>query len=116
MNKLNTIDGETLMSRPLQPLNFVVDTWFSQGREILAGPVAGGGRCQGRTRLGNAGKAGNDSVPLLGGLPAPHPEPTVRRDGGRTNMGRLTVLRSDELIDRYADLCAAIRRLTKEVR
>ena len=31
------------------------------------------------------------------------------------NMGRLTVLRSDELIDRYADLCAAIRRLTKEV-
>ena len=31
------------------------------------------------------------------------------------NMGRLTVLRSDELIDRYADLCAAIRRLPKEV-
>ena len=31
------------------------------------------------------------------------------------NMGRLTVLRSDELIDKYADLCAAIRRLTKEV-
>ena len=31
------------------------------------------------------------------------------------NMGRLTVLRSGELIDRYADLCAAIRRLTKEV-
>ena len=32
------------------------------------------------------------------------------------NMGRLTVLRSDELIDKYTDLCAAIRRLTKEVR
>ena len=31
------------------------------------------------------------------------------------NMGRLTVLRSDELIDKYTDLCAAIRRLTKEV-
>ena len=31
------------------------------------------------------------------------------------NMGRLTVLRSDELIDKYADLCAAIRQLTKEV-
>lgn len=31
------------------------------------------------------------------------------------NMGRLTILRSDELIDKYADLCAAIRRLTKEV-
>ena len=32
-----------------------------------------------------------------------------------TNMGRLTVLRSDELIDRYIDVCAAVRRLTKEV-
>ncbi len=31
------------------------------------------------------------------------------------NMGRLTVLRSDELIDKYANLCAAIRRLTTEV-
>ena len=31
------------------------------------------------------------------------------------NMGRLTVLRSDELIDKYTDLCAVIHRLTKEV-
>ncbi len=31
------------------------------------------------------------------------------------NMGRLTFLRSDELIDKYADLCAANRRLTEEV-
>ena len=29
------------------------------------------------------------------------------------NRGRLTVLRSDELIDRYADVCAALHRLTK---
>ncbi|MCM1149748.1 MAG: plasmid mobilization relaxosome protein MobC [Butyricicoccus sp.] len=29
------------------------------------------------------------------------------------NMGRLTILRSDELIDKYADVCAMIRRLTK---
>lgn len=36
-NKLNTIDGETLMSLPLQPLNFVVDTLISQGLHILAG-------------------------------------------------------------------------------
>lgn len=35
--RLNTIDGETLMSRPLQPLNFVVDTLISQGLHILAG-------------------------------------------------------------------------------
>lgn len=31
------------------------------------------------------------------------------------NMGRLTVLRSDELIDKYTNLCSVIRRLTKEV-
>ncbi len=31
------------------------------------------------------------------------------------NMGRITVLRSDELINGYSDLCAAISRLTKEV-
>lgn len=37
LKKLNTIDGETLMSRPLQPLNFVVDTLISQGLHILAG-------------------------------------------------------------------------------
>lgn len=36
-HKLNTIDGETLMSLPLQPLNFVVDTLISQGLHILAG-------------------------------------------------------------------------------
>lgn len=36
-NKLSTIDGETLMSKLLQPLNFVVDTLISQGLHILAG-------------------------------------------------------------------------------
>ena len=34
---LNTIDGETLLSLPLQPMNFVVDTLISQGLHILAG-------------------------------------------------------------------------------
>ena len=33
----STIDGATLMSIPLQPLNFVVDTLLSQGLHILAG-------------------------------------------------------------------------------
>ena len=33
----STIDGETLMSLPLQPLSFVVDTLLSQGLHILAG-------------------------------------------------------------------------------
>nr|WP_326184867.1 AAA family ATPase [uncultured Oscillibacter sp.] len=37
MKHLNTIDGATLMSRPLQPQNFVVDTLLSQGLHILAG-------------------------------------------------------------------------------
>lgn len=32
------------------------------------------------------------------------------------NMGQLTILRSDERIDKYADLCVEIRRLTKKVR
>lgn len=36
-NRLPTIDGETLMSKPLRPLNFVVDTFISQGLHILAG-------------------------------------------------------------------------------
>ena len=35
--RLLTIDGETLMSQPLTPLNFVVDTLLSQGLHILAG-------------------------------------------------------------------------------
>ena len=33
----STIDGATLMSTPLQPLHFVVDTLLSQGLHILAG-------------------------------------------------------------------------------
>ena len=36
-NRLLTIDGETLMSQSLTPLNFVVDTLLSQGLHILAG-------------------------------------------------------------------------------
>ena len=36
-NRLLSIDGETLMSQPLTPLNFVVDTLLSQGLHILAG-------------------------------------------------------------------------------
>ena len=36
-SRLLTIDGETLMSQPLTPLNFVVDTLLSQGLHILAG-------------------------------------------------------------------------------
>ena len=35
--RLQTIDGESLMSLPRTPLNFVVDTLLSQGLHILAG-------------------------------------------------------------------------------
>ena len=31
------------------------------------------------------------------------------------NMGRIQVLRSDELIDRYAELCQKLARISKEV-
>lgn len=34
---LNTIDGETLMSTPMEPMSFVVDSLISQGLHILAG-------------------------------------------------------------------------------
>lgn len=37
MNRLCTIDGETLMSRPLSPPNFIIDGLLSQGLHILAG-------------------------------------------------------------------------------
>ena len=37
IHPLNTIDGETLMSIPMEPLNFVVDSLISQGLHILAG-------------------------------------------------------------------------------
>ena len=37
MTNLKTIDSETLMNKPLQPLNFVVDTLISQGLHILPG-------------------------------------------------------------------------------
>ena len=41
-NKMNhpliTVDGRTLMDRPLEPPNFVVDTLISQGLHILACP------------------------------------------------------------------------------
>ena len=35
--RLRTTDGESLTSRPLKPLNFVVDTLLSQGLHVLAG-------------------------------------------------------------------------------
>lgn len=45
-NRLQTIDGETLMSQPLTPLNFVADTLLSQGLHILAGsPKVPTARC-----------------------------------------------------------------------
>ena len=37
VSQLSTVDGATLMTRPIQPLNFVVDTLISQGLHILAG-------------------------------------------------------------------------------
>ena len=41
-NRFDTIDGATLMSMPLQPLHFVVDSLTSQGLHVLAGSSKGG--------------------------------------------------------------------------
>jgi len=35
--RFKTIDGETLMTMPLQPLNFIIDTFLSPGLHLLAG-------------------------------------------------------------------------------
>lgn len=35
--KFNTIDGETLMTMPLKPINFIIENLLSEGLHILAG-------------------------------------------------------------------------------
>ena len=77
MNPLKTVDGAALMSRPLQPVRFVVDTLLSQGLHILAGPVAGGDGSQGRAGVGPGRQAGHHPLSLSGGLHAAHPEPAL---------------------------------------
>lgn len=74
---LRTIDGATLMSMPLRPPNFVVDTLLSQGGKILAGTVAGGHGGKGRIRLESSSEPGDHALPLSGRFPASHPEPVV---------------------------------------
>ena len=61
ISQLHTVDGASLMSQPLRPPNFVVDSLLAQGLHILAGspkvgkswlaPLAGGDSGQGRTGL-----------------------------------------------------------------
>ena len=75
--KLNTINGAALMSQPLRPPNFVVDSLLAQGLHILAGPVAGGDGGQGRTSLGHGHQTGPHPLSLPGGFCAPYPEPAV---------------------------------------
>lgn len=92
---LVTVDGRTLMDRPLEPPNFVVDTLISQGLHILAGSpkvgkswlalVAGGDGGQGRTGLGNEREAGHHPLSLPGGLRPSPPEPPLLRHRGRAD-------------------------------
>ena len=35
--RFNTIDGETLMTMPLKPINFIIENLLSEGLHILAG-------------------------------------------------------------------------------
>ena len=51
ISQLRTVDGETLMSQPLRPPDFVVSGLLSKGGKIVAGPLAGGDRSQGRAGL-----------------------------------------------------------------
>lgn len=84
---LKTVDGETLMSKPLQPLNFIVDTLLSQGLHILAGSPKVGKSwlalwlavtvAKGDSRLGNACEAGNYTVSLPGRFYTARSKPSV---------------------------------------
>ena len=84
---LITVDGRTLMDRPLEPPNFVVDTlisqglhipgWLTKGGQVLACSMAGGDSCQGRTGLEHDHQAGHHPLSLSGGFRPPHPEPAV---------------------------------------
>ena len=75
---LATVDGRTLMDRPLEPAQFcgghadlsgsAYPGGFTQGGQVLAGPVAGGDGGQGRTGLGNEREAGHHPLSLPGGL------------------------------------------------
>ena len=42
MERFHTIDGETLMNKPLAPIRFVVDGLLSQGLFLLAGAPKSG--------------------------------------------------------------------------
>ena len=35
--RFNTIDGQTLMTMPLQPLEFIIENLLSNGLHVLAG-------------------------------------------------------------------------------
>ena len=86
-NRLLTIDGETRMSQPLTPLNFVVDTLLSQGLHILAGsPKVGKSwlalwlclcAAQGKTALDLRHAPMRGSVSLLGGQLSAYPKPPL---------------------------------------
>lgn len=85
--RLQTIDGESLMSLPLTPLNFVVDTLLSQGLHILAGSPKVGKSwlalwlsvmvAKGESVLGNVREAGYHALSLPGGFRSPYPEPAL---------------------------------------
>ena len=92
--KLNTIDGAALMSQPLRPPDFVVDSLLSQGLHILAdSPKVGKSWlvlwlavmvAKGEPVWDMATRQGHTPLSLPGGFCAPYPEPALRDHGGRT--------------------------------
>ena len=69
-HKLNTIDGATLMSRPLQPLSLVVDTYLGTRLEGSAeNSPPWGGQAERLAAIGGLGAkiAGSSPHPLTTG-------------------------------------------------
>ena len=87
MNRLQTIDADTLQSTAYEPVSFVVDDLLPQGlhllerraedRQIVAGAVAVSLRRAGQAALDVRHTAMRGAVPLSGGQLPAYPEPPL---------------------------------------
>ena len=87
INRLQTIDADTLQSTAYEPVSFVVDDLLPQGLHLLAGaPKIGKSwlalwlclcAAQGKTALDVRHTAMRGAVPLSGGQLPAYPEPPL---------------------------------------
>ena len=77
MNRLQTIDADTLQSTAYEPVSFVVDDLLPQGLHLLAGAVAVPLRRAGQAALDVRHTAMRGAVPLSGGQLPAYPEPPL---------------------------------------